>query len=50
MEEVHLEDVGVDGRILKLMLKKHDLRMWTGLNWLKIGPIEPLSPIKMGNV
>jgi hypothetical protein len=34
----HLEDLGVDGRILlKCILKKWDEKTWTGLLWLRIG-------------
>jgi hypothetical protein len=36
-EEITLEDLGVDGRILsKWILKKYCLRLWSGLNWFKI--------------
>jgi hypothetical protein len=33
----HLEDLGVDGRILKWIFKKWDGEAWTGLIWLRIG-------------
>jgi hypothetical protein len=34
----HLEDPGVDGRIiLKLIFKKWEEEAWTGLVWLRIG-------------
>jgi len=37
-ERDHLEDVGVDGRIiLKSILKKSFARSWIGLVWLRIG-------------
>jgi len=33
----HLEDIGVDGRIiLKFILKTWDGEEWTGLMWLRI--------------
>ena len=32
------EDQGVDGRIiLRSILRKWDVRAWTGLSWLRIG-------------
>ena len=38
MERDHLEDSGVDGRIiLQCVIKKWDGETWTGLLWLKIG-------------
>jgi len=37
-ERDHLEDRGVDGRIiLRCILKKWDVEAWTGLIWLRIG-------------
>jgi hypothetical protein len=38
MERDHLEDLGVDGRIiLKWISRKLDWVAWTGLLWLRIG-------------
>jgi hypothetical protein len=34
----HLETLGADGRtMLKWVLKEYDVRMWTGITWLRIG-------------
>jgi hypothetical protein len=34
----HLEDPGTDGRIvLRCIFRKWDVRVWTGLMWLRIG-------------
>jgi hypothetical protein len=36
-ERGHVEDLGIDGRILlKCMLRKHDAKSCTGFGWLKI--------------
>jgi hypothetical protein len=37
-EEVHLDDLGVDGRIiLKFILQNRIGVLWTGLIWLRLG-------------
>jgi hypothetical protein len=37
-EREHLEDRGVDGRIiLRWIFRKWDVGVWTGLSWLRIG-------------
>ena len=37
-ERAHLEDPGVDGRtILRWIFGTWDVRVWTGLIWLRIG-------------
>jgi hypothetical protein len=33
----YLEDPGVDGRILRRICRKWDVRAWTGSIWLRIG-------------
>jgi hypothetical protein len=33
----HLEDPGVDGRILRWIFRKSDVGVWTGSIWLRIG-------------
>jgi hypothetical protein len=35
-ERHHLEDPGVDGRIIWIF-RKWDVGVWTGLSWLRIG-------------
>jgi hypothetical protein len=34
----HLEDLGIDERIILKLIKETDMRVWTGFNWLMIGP------------
>ena len=37
-EIVHLEDPGLDGRIIsRWIFRKWDVGIWTGLSWLRIG-------------
>ena len=37
-ERDHLEDPCVDGRIIiKCVFRNRDVRLWTGLIWLRIG-------------
>ena len=37
-EREHFEDPGVDGRIiLRLIFRTWDVRLWTGLMWLRTG-------------
>jgi hypothetical protein len=37
MERDHLEDPDVDGRIILIWIfRKWDVRLWTGLTWLRI--------------
>jgi len=38
-ERDHLGDKGVDGRIiLRWIFRKWDVGVWTGSNWLRVGP------------
>jgi len=36
-ERDHLEDPGVDFRILRWIFRKWDVKVWTGSIWLRIG-------------
>jgi len=39
-ERCHLEDAGVDGRlILRWIFRKWDVELWTGSSWLRIGKV-----------
>jgi hypothetical protein len=42
-----LDDISVDGRILKCILKKKDGKTWTGLIWFKTGTRGALREIKI---
>jgi hypothetical protein len=50
----HLGDPGVDGRIiLRWIVRKWDVGVWTGLSWLRIGTVggnEPSGSIKCGEL
>jgi hypothetical protein len=35
-ERDHWGDQGVDGRILGWIIRKWDVRLWSGLSWLRI--------------
>jgi len=56
-ERGHLEDPGIDGRIiLRWIFRKWDMSAWAGLIWLRIGQVvdtcecgnEPSGYIKCG--
>jgi hypothetical protein len=36
-ERNHLEEPGINGRILLWIFRKWDVGVWTGSNWLRIG-------------
>jgi hypothetical protein len=39
-ERDHLEDPGVDGRIILIFIfRKWDVGAWTGFSWLRIGTV-----------
>jgi hypothetical protein len=38
-ERDHLEDPGVDGRIVRLIFRKWDVRIWTVSSWLRAGTV-----------
>jgi hypothetical protein len=45
MERHHLEDIGIDGRIiLKCNFRKWDREAWTGLLWLRIRTVNLRIP------
>jgi hypothetical protein len=36
----HLGDIRADGKlIIKFILQEESVMMWTGLNWLRLGPV-----------
>jgi hypothetical protein len=38
-ERDHLEDPGIDGKIIRRNFRKWDVREWTGSMWLRIGTV-----------
>jgi len=42
-----LDDISVNGRILKCILKKEDGKTWTGLAWFKLGTKGALTEINL---
>jgi hypothetical protein len=46
-EREHLDDLGVDGRILKCISEKQDGKAWTGLIWLRTGTSGRFTEMKL---